>query len=69
MHFSGMCTARLLTVSQHALGRGRVCIRVCTGQGGVCLGVSARGNAQEGEQTPPFEQNDRQNIINAELLK
>ena len=44
MHSSGMCTARLLTISQHALcggclPRGRA---VC--KGGVCPGgVSAKG--------------------------
>ena len=47
MHSSGMRTARLLTVSQHALcvwggipactGRGCVCIPACTGQGRVCI--------------------------------
>ena len=34
MHYSRMRTARLLTVSQHALCRG-VCIPACTGQGVV----------------------------------
>ena len=35
MHSNGLPTAHLLTVSQHALGRG-VCIPACTGQG-VCI--------------------------------
>ena len=58
MYSSGMRTARLLTVSQHALRRG-VCILSCTGQGGVsqhaldrgCVcpeGVSARGFSPHG---------------------
>ena len=55
MHYSRMRTARLLTVSQHALCRG-VCIPACTGQGVVYpsmhwVGVSARGGGvsdQEG---------------------
>ena len=42
MYSSGMRTARLLTVSQHALGRG-VCIPACTGQGGVSQHALARG--------------------------
>ena len=46
MHSSGMRTARLLTVSQHALRKGGVsqhalgrgvCIPACTGPGGVCI--------------------------------
>ena len=63
MHSSGMRTTRLLTVSQHALGRG--CIPACTGQRGVCIpactgqgGVSARGGClprgcMPGGCTPP----------------
>ena len=51
MHSSGMRTARLLTVSQHALGGGcvsqhalGVCIPIpaCTGQGVSAQGVSAQ---------------------------
>ena len=38
LHFNGMHTARLLTVSQHALGGGR-----CLPRGCICPGVSARG--------------------------
>ena len=47
MYSSGMRTARLLTISQHALRRGgvcipactgrEVCIPACTGQGGGCI--------------------------------
>ena len=47
IHSSGMRTARLLTVSQHALYRG-VCIPVYTGQGGVCPGESTWGDRPEG---------------------
>ena len=58
----GMHTARLLTVSQHALHRGGGCIPACTGQGmsarggclprevsaqaGVCLGGVSAHSAQ-----------------------
>ena len=42
MHSSGMCTACLLAISQHALHRGGVCITVCTGQGG-CVSQHALG--------------------------
>ena len=64
MYSSGMRTARLLTVSQHALGRG-VCIPACTGQGGVypggvyTKGVSAQGGVC-GRHSGPCKQNDRQ---------
>ena len=49
LHSSRMRTAHLLTVSQHALGRG------VSAQGGVCLrgclpeGVSARGGVCRGD--------------------
>ena len=42
MHYSRVRTVRLLTVSQHALGR-EVCIPACTGQGGVFRGVFLGG--------------------------
>ena len=38
MHSSRMRNARLLTVSQHALLRGGVCLG-CLAKGGVCPGV------------------------------
>ena len=37
MHSNGMRTARLLTISQHALLRGDCAIPACTGQGDVCI--------------------------------
>ena len=43
MHSSGMHTACLLTVSQHALGRGCVCIQHALGMGGVCVSKHALG--------------------------
>ena len=73
MHSSKMCTARLLTVSQHALGRGvypsihwagAVCPGGCVCLGGVCPGVSTHGMSAQGcvwqIPLPPCEQNDRQ---------
>ena len=45
MHWARGC------VSQHALGRG-VCIPACTGQGGVCPGVSAWGCLPGGGYLP-----------------
>ena len=48
MHSSVMRTARLLTVSKHALGWGG-CIPACTGQGGVCMGgVCPGGGSAQG---------------------
>ena len=41
MHSSGMHTVRLLTVSQHALCRGAVCIPACTG--GISQHALGRG--------------------------
>ena len=55
MHSSGMRTAHLLTVSQHALGREEVDIPACIGQGCVCIpaftgagGMSTRGDVYSG---------------------
>ena len=65
MHSRGMRTARLLTVSQHALCGGRGCIPACTGQG-VCIPACTgqEVSAQEGGVCPggclPCELNDRQ---------
>ena len=60
MHSSGMCTARLLTISQHALCRGclpRGCLLGVYAQGvGVCPG----GVVPRGWQTPPSPQDQRQ---------
>ena len=72
LHFNGMHTARLLTVSQHALGGGRCLPRGCICPGvsarGVCLGVSPRvvsvSGPEEGRQTPPPV--DRQTPVKTE---
>ena len=53
MHSSGMRTARLLTVSQHALGRGGGVSQHALGRGGVCSrGVSAEGGVCPGGICP-----------------
>ena len=70
MHSSGMRTTRLLTVSQHVLGKG-VCIPACTGQGGVCLlrgclvwrEVSAQGGVCPGSVCPG---GDRRGVADAD---
>ena len=43
MHFSRMRTAHLMTVSQHAMCRGEVCIPAWTGWGCVCPGGVCQG--------------------------
>ena len=63
MHFSGMHTARLLTISQHVLHRGSVYPSMhwaggCLPGGGVCWGVSAQGCVCG--RHPLCEQNDWQ---------
>ena len=54
MHSSGMRTARLLTVSEHALGRGVSAQGVCVPRG--CLpGDVWQTQPQDQRQTPPVE--------------
>ena len=64
MHSSGMHTARLLTVSQHALHRGvsalgvsaqgAVCSGGCLPRGGVCPRKGVADPPQDQRQTSPL---------------
>ena len=57
MHSSGMRTARLLTVSKHALGWGCVS-QHALGRGVSAWGVSAWGGSAQGVADTRCEQND-----------
>ena len=58
MHSSRMRTARLMTVSKHALHRGRGCIPACTSGGCLPGDVCPGGCLPRRGDRPPCEQND-----------